>query len=392
MYRHQKFMKITLSSLLFCCLLICACGKSDEGVIEETIDDVSPLISCRENIEIEAAFGATGAIIEYRTPEGRDNRSGAITIQTAGLASGEVFPIGVTLNTFEVTDAAGNQASCSFSVTVLEGKEASLGPFFVDDDPAPSDKSWTTVEALSDEFDSEELDETKWLNTDPRRWIGRAPGLFKKASVSLRDGELKLTADILPEEEVVRGNTFTHAGAYIGSQEAAVPGYYFECRMKANKTFMSSTFWLINHKNEASGCDRRVTELDITECVGEVNTTADWARRFDETIHSNTHSRQAECSDTPTGSAGNNAPLGNKAWEEYHVYGAWWKSPKEVQFFLDGKKIYKVTPKADFDLPMYLRMVVETYDWNPTPADGGMTGTEEERTTSYDWVRTWKLD
>jgi len=36
-------------------------------------------------------------------------------------------------------------------------------------------------------------------------------------------------------------------------------------------------------------------------------------------------------------------------------------------------------------------LVVETYDWNPVPADGGMTGTEAERTTSYDWVRTWEL-
>ena len=44
-----------------------------------------------------------------------------------------------------------------------------------------------------------------------------------------------------------------------------------------------------------------------------------------------------------------------------------------------------------YDLPMYLRLVTETYDWNPVPADGGLTGSFEERTTKYDWVRTWKL-
>lgn len=39
-------------------------------------------------------------------------------VQTAGLASGDTFPAGDTLNSFDVTDAAGNTASCSFTVTV----------------------------------------------------------------------------------------------------------------------------------------------------------------------------------------------------------------------------------------------------------------------------------
>ncbi|MFT6359190.1 MAG: subtilisin-like proprotein convertase family protein, partial [Saprospiraceae bacterium] len=41
-------------------------------------------------------------------------------IQTAGLASGEAFPIGTTVNTFTVTDDAGNVGTCSFDVTVNE--------------------------------------------------------------------------------------------------------------------------------------------------------------------------------------------------------------------------------------------------------------------------------
>ena len=34
------------------------------------------------------------------------------------LASGSAFPVGKTTNTFKVTDAAGNTATCSFVVTV----------------------------------------------------------------------------------------------------------------------------------------------------------------------------------------------------------------------------------------------------------------------------------
>ena len=47
-----------------------------------------------------------------------DNCPGETLLQTAGLASGSVFPVGTTTNTFEVTDASGNTASCSFYVTV----------------------------------------------------------------------------------------------------------------------------------------------------------------------------------------------------------------------------------------------------------------------------------
>jgi hypothetical protein len=39
--------------------------------------------------------------------------------QTAGLASGSVFPIGCTTNTYKVVDASGNTTSCSFIVTVV---------------------------------------------------------------------------------------------------------------------------------------------------------------------------------------------------------------------------------------------------------------------------------
>ena len=46
--------------------------------------------------------------------------SPAVPVQTSGLASGSTFPRGVTNNCFTATDAAGNTASCCFSVTVLE--------------------------------------------------------------------------------------------------------------------------------------------------------------------------------------------------------------------------------------------------------------------------------
>ncbi|MEM9984396.1 MAG: SdrD B-like domain-containing protein, partial [Bacteroidota bacterium] len=270
--------------------------------------------------------------------------------------------------------------------------EVSAPTFVPTQDPnTDGNLGWQIVPGLSDEFNDNSLDDAKWQNSDPSRWIGRAPGIFREDAVTEADDNLKITVSQLPSPEVVNNETFTHAGGNIYSKNAGQVGYYYEARMKANKTFMSSTFWLINTASEGSGCDVRTTELDIQECVGQVTGTAPFAQSFDESIHSNTHSRGTTCPETPTGSNGNDALIGGKVWEDYHVYSAWWKSPNEIVFFLDGHEVYTITPPADFNLPMYLRMVTETYDWNPVPADGGMTGTQEERTTYYDWVRTWKL-
>jgi len=49
-----------------------------------------------------------------------DNCGVASTNQLAGLPSGSSFPVGVTTNTFRVTDAAGNTNTCSCTVTVLD--------------------------------------------------------------------------------------------------------------------------------------------------------------------------------------------------------------------------------------------------------------------------------
>ena len=135
-------------------------------------------------------------------------------------------------------------------------------------------------------------------------------------------------------------------------------------------------------------------ELDIQECVGVVSANADsWARNFDKIFHSNAIDRKTSCVATSTqiqGYVGTDV----KNHERYFVYGCWWKSPTEMRFYLDGKYVYSMTPSKDFDMPAWYQMAIETYDWNPVPDDGGMVaaGTLEERTTKYDWVRTWKLE
>lgn len=63
---------------------------------------------------------------------------GASIVQTAGLPANSVFPFGTTTNTFVITDAAGNTATCSFDVTVIDNQAPAINcssDIDVDNDP-----------------------------------------------------------------------------------------------------------------------------------------------------------------------------------------------------------------------------------------------------------------
>ena len=86
------------------------------------IDNDTPVINCPADIAQNNDPGECGAIISYTTPSGTDNCAGSTTVQTTGLASGSLFPIGTTTNTFEVTDLAGNTSNCSFDVVITDSE------------------------------------------------------------------------------------------------------------------------------------------------------------------------------------------------------------------------------------------------------------------------------
>jgi len=268
---------------------------------------------------------------------------------------------------------------------------AQKSPFFIKgEDPAPENLKWKLIKNMSDEFNGNTINKKKWQVTS-QRWIGRAPGLFLTNNVKQHGGSLQITASKLATPIIKNKQTFTHGGGYVGSKNGRTYGY-FECEMKANKTFMSSTFWLINNRGKGTGCNKRTTELDITECVGTITNPEPWMKKFDCSMNSNTHSRNIpdDCN-IEKGSNKSSAALNGKVYDDFHVYGVWWKSKDEVLFYLDGKFQAKIKPPADFNLKMHLRMVVETYNWNPVPLGGGMNGSKTDRTTTYNWVRSWKL-
>lgn len=121
-------------------LLCYTCSNSSDDTQRET-DKVLPTIACPGDITEDVDAFSNGTIITYQTPVGMDNLEGAVTRQTAGHPSGNTLPIGVTTNTFLVTDAAENKASCSFNVAVTKAEPSSNLRYFIDSNPTPSGKN-----------------------------------------------------------------------------------------------------------------------------------------------------------------------------------------------------------------------------------------------------------
>ena len=103
------------------------CNTSSSNQVSWLVQDTeNPTIVCPSNITVDSDAGNCSAVVTYTTPVGADNCPGQTTAQTAGLASGSAFPVGTTTNTFVVTDASGNMASCSFTVTVNDAESPTI--------------------------------------------------------------------------------------------------------------------------------------------------------------------------------------------------------------------------------------------------------------------------
>ncbi len=91
------------------------------------IDNQVPVIqNCPSNIAIGNNPGQCGGTATWTTPTVSDNCPGAVLSQTAGGASGSVFPLGTTTVSYLVTDASGNTATCQFIVTVTDTQVPSI--------------------------------------------------------------------------------------------------------------------------------------------------------------------------------------------------------------------------------------------------------------------------
>ncbi|HEX6047069.1 MAG TPA: DNA/RNA non-specific endonuclease [Pyrinomonadaceae bacterium] len=116
---------------------------SAEATLSITVNDtVAPSIIAPANVTVGTGEGAvtcgtTVSEAQLGTPTASDN-SGSVSFTRDGVPSGNVFPVGTTTVTYTATDNAGNTASATQTVTVIDDTAPALTA------PAP-----TTVAPLS---------------------------------------------------------------------------------------------------------------------------------------------------------------------------------------------------------------------------------------------------
>jgi gliding motility-associated-like protein len=88
----------------------------------EVVDAEIPTIICPLDIITNNDPGNCSAVVLYNAPVFADNCTNSSVAIVEGLTSGSAFPVGVTTVTYEVTDASGNTATCSFTVTVNDNE------------------------------------------------------------------------------------------------------------------------------------------------------------------------------------------------------------------------------------------------------------------------------
>jgi len=97
----------------------------------------APEIQCPWDIYIESEPGMCGSTVYYEevTAAASCGGDGITIVQIEGRPSGSLFPIGITYNTFLLTNAEGNTATCSFMVYVYNSEQQCPSDIYMESEP-----------------------------------------------------------------------------------------------------------------------------------------------------------------------------------------------------------------------------------------------------------------
>lgn len=192
-------------------------GNSSSCLFSITITDAeAPVINCPDTI------ATCDPLVTYSLPTVSDNCGVLSMVQTTGLPSGSIFPVGVTINNFVVTDIHGNVSNCLFTVRIY-----------------PTPVSATVVDQVScNGFDDAGVDlqisngtapyQTDWSNSATSEDLSNlSPGTY---TVAVTDNHGCTTADTVIITEpgaLVIETAVTHLSCYNvndGSIQTSVGG------------------------------------------------------------------------------------------------------------------------------------------------------------------------
>lgn len=231
----------------------------------------------------------------------------------------------------------------------------------------PPGSQWEPIPELTDEFEGETLDSSKWHDHNPD-WKGRKPGYFSKENVSVRDGKLHLTARAESLEGLPEGyHTFTTAAV---KSKALVKYGYFEIKCRPMKSKASSAFWFYHNE------ETEWTEIDVFEICGKGEK---WKRMYNMNVHVFPRGKQK----TQLSKPGKwQAPFDFAG--DYHVYALEWDE-NILRWYVDGEVVRELD-NTHWHQPLHMNFDSETMpEWFGLPDEKNLPST-----FSIEYVRSWK--
>ena len=230
---------------------------------------------------------------------------------------------------------------------------------------------WKINPSMSDEFDGEILDQTKWRT---------GHYVSNPAHSSIEDGYLKLVQDLNS------AGTGIDAGGIWANDISMLYGY-FECRMRTSYMPSTANFWMMSqgehHKDvEIDVCENRAaSKLEPSGGLDRLNNmNAHYPNLIDELAWY-----------TPSTSMGRSEllPDGKSATEDFITYGVLWE-PGKVTYYAEDQVMYVIN--RDYASPM--GVIVDVYNranlTDYTVAEfADLHNGFPINTTLVDYIRAW---
>lgn len=240
--------------------------------------------------------------------------------------------------------------------------------------------NWKFSETMSDEFDSEVLDTTKWIDGKVG-WVGRAPAYYKTGNSFVDDGMLVLRSDWTDEVmDVEDGRALPGDPIFDAASITSVlyGGYgYYEISSRTSLISLTSAFWMRNNTGD---------EIDVFEQVGGSKLNPSHTTKYPMNTH-----RMVDGKDSATPMT---YETNTDLTQSYNVYGLDY-GPEYIKFYFNGELVNFIeNPGIHTTMP--IRLDTEAFVWHGYPDKEDfkvIDNNGEERYTGdfhVDYVRVWR--
>ncbi len=271
-----------------------------------------------------------------------------------------------------------------------------LGALCVCAAECPLPGEWRLDIEMSDEFNAEKFDKSKWWDFTPR-WRGRKEYVNRAANVVQTNGVLELWAKRIPsqvQEYEDRAQGFWPYTCGIVKSRRKVKYGYFEVRAKGIAAEVRNAFWLYDPLSDrlrskyAPGSHSE--EIDIYEFIGKFQ---DEAEKTPYKICSHVHRFETPYVEgvvngakTKLENEGGRYAVVWRPCDDFHVYGFLW-TEREMVWYVDGVETYR-RANDYFHTELHVMIDVEIARWQKAEPDK-LDDSTLPAAHKIDWFRRW---